>query len=169
MSARGGRAAANGWTVSSQTALVVRNADAVRRGLVGEIVSRLGARGLKIVGLKMMQVSRELALRHYEEHQGKPFFDGLVDFIISGPIVALALEGENAVGLVRRTMGATSPLDSDPGTVRGDLAVDIGRNLIHGSDSPESAQRELALFFAEAELLDYTRDNEPWITWITGA
>ena len=143
--------------------------DAVQRGLVGEIVSRLEARGLKIVGLKMMQVSRELALRHYEEHQGKPFFDGLVDFIISGPIVALALEGENAVGLVRRTMGATSPLDSDAGTVRGDLAVDIGRNLIHGSDSPESAQRELALFFAEAELLDYTRDNEPWITGITGA
>ena len=155
--------------MNSQKTLVLLKPDAVQRGLVGEIVSRLEARGLKIVGLKMMQVSRELALRHYEEHQGKPFFDGLVDFIISGPIVALALEGENAVGLVRRTMGATSPLDSDPGTVRGDLAVDIGRNLIHGSDSPESAQRELALFFAEAELLDYTRDNEPWITGITGA
>ena len=155
--------------MNPQKTLVLLKPDAVQRGLVGEIVSRLEARGLKIVGLKMMQVSRELALRHYEEHQGKPFFDGLVDFIISGPIVALALEGENAVGLVRRTMGATSPLDSDPGTVRGDLAVDIGRNLIHGSDSPESAQRELALFFAEAELLDYTRDNEPWITGITGA
>ena len=155
--------------MNPQKTLVLLKPDAVQRGLVGEIVSRLEARGLKIVGLKMMQVSRELALRHYEEHQGKPFFDGLVDFIISGPIVALALEGENAVGLVRRTMGATSPLDSDPGTVRGDLAVDIGRNLIHGSDSPESARRELALFFAEAELLDYTRDNEPWITGITGA
>ena len=149
-----------------QTALVLLKPDAVQRGLVGEIVSRLEARGLKIVGMKLMQVSRELALRHYQEHQGKPFFDGLVGFITSGPVVAMAVAGESAVELVQRTIGATSPLDSDAGTMRGDLAVDIGRNLIHGSDSPESAHRELALFFDEGELLSYTRDTD---TWITGA
>ena len=149
-----------------QTSLVLLKPDAVQRGLVGEIVSRLEARGLKIVGMKLLQVSRELALRHYQEHQGKPFFDGLVGFITSGPVVAMAVAGESAVELVRRTIGATSPLDSDAGTIRGDLAVDIGRNLIHGSDSPESAHRELALFFDEGELLSYTRDTD---TWITGA
>ena len=149
-----------------QTTLVLLKPDAVQRGLVGEIVSRLEARGLKIVGMKLLQVSRELALRHYQEHQGKPFFDGLVGFITSGPVVAMAVAGESAIELVRRTMGATSPLDSDAGTIRGDLAVDIGRNLIHGSDSPESARRELALFFGEGELLSYTRDTD---TWITGA
>ena len=149
-----------------QTSLVLLKPDAVQRGLVGEIVSRLEARGLKIVGMKLLQVSRELALRHYQEHQGKPFFDGLVGFITSGPVVAMAVAGESAIELVRRTMGATSPLDSDAGTIRGDLAVDIGRNLIHGSDSPESAHRELALFFDEGELLSYTRDTD---TWITGA
>jgi len=152
-----------------QITLVLLKPDAVQRGLIGEIVSRLEARGLKIVGMKMMQVSRELALRHYGEHQGKPFFDGLVAFITSGPIVAMALEAESAVELVRKTMGATSPLDSGPGTVRGDLAVDIGRNLIHGSDSPESAQRELALFFDEDELLAYSRDTDAWIAETTGA
>ena len=146
-----------------QKTLVLLKPDAVQRGLVGEIVSRLEARGLKIVGMKMMQVSPELALRHYGEHQGKPFFDGLVRFITSGPIVAMAVEAESAIELVRRTLGATSPLDSAPGTIRGDLAVDIGRNLIHGSDSPESAHRELALFFDDEELLDYPRDTDGWI------
>ncbi len=147
-----------------QKTLVLLKPDAVQRALVGEIVSRLEARGLKIVGMKLMQVSRELALRHYAEHEGKPFFDGLVAFITSGPIVAMALEGKDAVALVRRTMGATSPLDSDAGTIRGDLAVEIGRNLIHGSDSPESADRELRLFFADGELLSYDRDSDAWIT-----
>ena len=155
--------------MKSQRTLVLLKPDAVQRGLVGEIVSRLEARGLKIVGMKMMQVSRELALRHYQEHQGKPFFDGLVGFITSGPIVAMAVEAESAIKLVRRTMGATSPLDSGSGTIRGDLAVDIGRNLIHGSDSPESAQRELALFFNDGELLGYTRDTDAWIAGTTGA
>ena len=147
-----------------QETLVLLKPDAVQRALVGEIVSRLEARGLKIVGMKLMQVSRELALRHYAEHEGKPFFDGLVAFITSGPIVAMALEGKDAIALVRRTMGATSPLDSDAGTIRGDLAVEIGRNLIHGSDSPESAERELALFFVDGELLSYDRDSDAWIT-----
>ena len=149
--------------------LVLLKPDAVQRGLVGEIVSRLEARGLKIVAMKMIQVSREIALRLYEEHQGKPFYDGLVGFITSGPIVAMAVEAESAVQLVRRTMGATSPLDSEPGTIRGDLAVHVGRNLIHGSDSPESADRELALFFYEDELLGYTRDTDAWIAETTGA
>ena len=114
--------------------------------------------------MKLMKVSRVLAQRHYAEHEGKPFFGGLVDFITSGPIIAMAMEGNDAITLVRHTMGATSPLDSDAGTIRGDLAVEIGRNLVHGSDSPESADRELALFFTEDELLSYARDTDIWIT-----
>ena len=143
--------------------LVLVNPDGVQRGLIGEIISRLERRGLKIVGMKLMQVSGELANRHYGEHEGKPFFAGLVGFITSGPIVAMAIEGNNVVGLVRTTVGATNPADSAPGTIRGDLGVDIGRNLIHGSDSDESAKRELSLFFTEGELLDYSRDTDPWI------
>ncbi|HIA16874.1 MAG TPA: nucleoside-diphosphate kinase [Dehalococcoidia bacterium] len=143
--------------------LVLVKPDGVQRGLIGEIISRLERRGLKIVGMKLMQVSGELANRHYGEHEGKPFFAGLVGFITSGPIVAMAIEGNNVVGLVRTTVGATNPADSAPGTIRGDLGVDIGRNLIHGSDSDESAKRELSLFFTEGELLDYSRDTDPWI------
>ena len=143
--------------------LVLVKPDGVQRGLIGEIISRLERRGLKIVGMKLMQVSGELANRHYGEHEGKPFFAGLVGFITSGPIVAMAIEGNNVVGLVRTTVGATNPADSAPGTIRGDLGVDIGRNLIHGSDSDESAKRELSLFFTEGELLDYSRVTDPWI------
>ena len=143
--------------------LVLVKPDGVQRGLIGEIISRLERRGLKIVGMKLMQVSGELANRHYGEHEGKPFFAGLVGFITSGPIVAMAIEGNNVVGLVRTTVGATNPAASAPGTIRGDLGVDIGRNLIHGSDSDESAKRELSLFFTEGELLDYSRDTDPWI------
>ena len=143
--------------------LVLVKPDGVQRGLIGEIISRLERRGLKIVGMKLMQVSGELANRHYGEHEGKPFFAGLVGFITSGPIVAMAIEGNNVVGLVRTTVGETNPSDSAPGTIRGDLGVDIGRNLIHGSDSDESAKRELSLFFTEGELLDYSRDTDPWI------
>ena len=143
--------------------LVLVKPDGVQRGLIGEIISRLERRGLKIVGMKLMQVSGELANRHYGEHEGKPFFAGLVGFITSGPLVAMAIEGNHVVGLVRTTVGATNPADSAPGTIRGDLGVDIGRNLIHGSDSDESAKRELSLFFTEGELLDYSRDTDPWI------
>ena len=146
-----------------ETTLVLLKPDAVQRGLVGEVTGRLEKTGLKVVGLKLMQVSDELANRHYGEHIGKPFFDGLVSFITSGPIVAMALEGNNAVAIVRKTMGATNPVESPPGTVRGDLGVDIGRNLVHGSDSVESAGRELALFFEEGELLEYSRATDPWI------
>ncbi len=144
--------------------LVLLKPDAVQRGLCGEIVSRLERTGLKIVGMKLMRVSDELANRHYGEHVGKPFFDGLVGFITSGPIVAMAFEGNSAVAIVRKTMGATNPADSPPGSVRGDFGVDIGRNLVHGSDSPESAARELSLFFTEDELLRYDRATDPWIT-----
>ena len=147
-----------------ETTLVLLKPDAVQRGLVGEIVNRLEKTGLKITGMKLMQVSQELANQHYGEHVGKPFFEGLVSFITSGPIVALAVQGNGGVGIVRKTMGATNPAESPPGTVRGDFGIDIGRNLVHGSDSAESAAREVALFFDETDLVDYSRATDPWIT-----
>ena len=146
-----------------ETTLVLLKPDAVQRGLVGEFTARLERTGLKIVGMKLMRVSPELAKRHYGEHEGKPFFDGLVSFITSGPIVAMALEGPNAVAVVRKTMGATNPVESPAGTMRGDFGIDIGRNLVHGSDSAASAERELALFFEDAELVRYGRSNDEWI------
>ena len=146
-----------------ETTLVLLKPDAVQRGLVGEVTTRLERTGLKIVGMKLMQVSPELAERHYGEHVGKPFFDALVSFITSGPIVAMALGGPNAVAVVRKTMGATNPAESPAGTVRGDFGIDIGRNLVHGSDSADSAERELALFFDDGELLSYSRSTDGWI------
>ena len=143
--------------------LVLVKPDGVQRGLIGEVISRLERRGLKLVGMKLMQVDDALARRHYGEHVDRPFFAGLVEFITSSPVVAMAWEAENAVEAVRNTMGQTDPTTSPPGTIRGDLALDIGRNLVHGSDSPDSAQRELSLFFSAAELLDYSRGNDPWI------
>jgi nucleoside-diphosphate kinase len=144
--------------------LVLLKPDAVQRGLAGQILTRLEARGLKIVGIKLMRMDQALAHRHYEAHVGKPFFQGLVDFITSGPLVAMILEGTDAVTVVRSTMGETNPANATPGTVRGDLAIEIGRNLIHGSDSPEAADRETALFFEASEILSYSRDTDPWIT-----
>ena len=143
--------------------LVLVKPDGVQRGLIGEVISRLERRGLKLVGMKLMQVDDALARQHYGEHVGRPFFAGLVDFITSSPVVAMAWEAENAVEAVRNTMGQTNPTASPPGTIRGDLGLDIGRNLVHGSDSPESAMRELTLFFTGAELLDYSRANDSWI------
>ena len=148
----------------TQQTLVLIKPDGVQRGLVGEIISRLEARGLRIVAMKMKHLDMETASQHYGVHRERPFFKGLVGFITSSPLVALVLEGPNAVDLVRRAMGATNPLDAEPGTIRGDLAVDIGRNLIHGSDSTESAASEIRLFFDEAELTTYNRDVQPWIT-----
>ena len=147
-----------------ETTLVLLKPDAVQRGLVGEIVNRLEKTGLKITGMKLMQVTQELANQHYGEHVGKPFFEGLVSFMTSGPIVAMAVQGNGAVAIVRKTMGATNPAESPPGTVRGDYGIDIGRNLVHGSDSVESAAREVDLFFEESELVDYSRATDPWIT-----
>lgn len=146
-----------------ETTLVLLKPDAVQRGLVGTITARLESTGLKVVGMKLMHVSNNLAERHYAEHVGKPFFEGLVSFITSGPIVAMALEGDGAISIVRKTMGATDPADSAPGSIRGDFATDIGRNLVHGSDSSESAARELALFFDDSEILDYARSTDAWI------
>ena len=143
--------------------LVLVKPDGVQRGLIGEVISRLERRGLKLVGMKLMQVDDALARQHYGEHVDRPFFAGLVDFITSSPVVAMAWEAENAVEAVRNTIGQTNPTASPPGTIRGDLGLDIGRNLGHGSDSPESAIRELALFFTRAELLDYSRANDSWI------
>lgn len=137
--------------------------DGVQRGLIGEVISRLERRGLKLVGMKLMQVDDALARQHYGEHVDRPFFGGLVDFITSSPVVAMAWEADNAAEVVRNTIGQTNPTTSPAGTIRGDLGLDIGRNLVHGSDSPESAVRELGLFFKDGELLDYTRANDSWI------
>ena len=144
--------------------LVLIKPDAVQRGLVGAVVSRLESRGLKIVAMRMLHMDEGMAARHYDAHVEKPFFKGLVDFITSGPLVAMVLEGNNVVEMTRNTMGVTNPVNAPPGTIRGDLAIDIGRNLIHGSDSVETAQKEIALFFSPQEILDYLRDAEPWIT-----
>lgn len=144
--------------------LVLVKPDGVQRGLIGEVIGRLERRGLKLVGMKLMQVDEALAHRHYGEHVDRPFFPGLVEFITSGPVVAMAWEADNAVEIVRNTMGPTNPANAPPGTIRGDLGVDIGRNLIHGSDSPESAGRELALFFHPGEILAYSRSSDAWIT-----
>ena len=146
-----------------QKTLVLIKPDAVQRGLSGEIIARLERRGLKLVGMKMLHVSQELAHRHYGAHVDKPFFGSLVDFITSSPLIAIAVEGENAVDVMRTTMGATNPVDASPGTIRGDYGLTIGMNLIHGSDSPESAETELALFFDESEIIDYQRGIDDWI------
>jgi nucleoside-diphosphate kinase len=146
-----------------QRTLVIVKPDGVQRGLVGPILSRLEARGLKIVGLKLLQVSSDLAARHYAEHLGKPFYEGLLRYITSGPVIVACVEGTSAVQMVRNSVGATNPLNAAPGTIRGDLALDIGRNLIHASDAPETADRELALWFEQSELVSYTRTTDPWI------
>ena len=148
----------------TQQTLVLIKPDGVQRGLVGEIISRLEARGLRIAAMKMTHLDMETASNHYGVHRERPFFKGLVEFITSSPLVAMVLEGPNAVDLVRRTMGATNPVEAQPGTIRGDLAIDIGRNLIHGSDSTESAASEIQLFFDAAEITSYERDVQPWIT-----
>jgi nucleoside-diphosphate kinase len=149
--------------VSAERTLVLIKPDGVQRELVGEILQRIERRGLKLVGLKMMRMSKDLAARHYAEHQGKPFYDGLIAFITSGPVVAMIWEGREAVSVVRSLMGATDPLKAAPGTIRGDLALDHGMNLIHGSDSPARAQTEMGLFFSEGELHDYERTADRWI------
>ena len=146
-----------------QRTLVLLKPDAVQRGLVGQIISRLEAKGLKLVAMKMIQVDEALAKRLYAIHEGKPFFAGLVEHITSSPLIAAVLEGEDAVAVVCRTMGETDPARALPGTIRGDLALDIGRNLIHGSDSAETAQTEIGLFFSAGEILPYHRDTDRWI------
>jgi len=135
--------------VAVERTLVLCKPDAVSRGLCGEIVGRLERRGFALRGARFLKVTRPLAQQHYAEHKGKPFFSGLVSFITSGPVLALAVEGESAISVVRAMMGATNPVDSAPGTIRGDLALELSENIVHGSDSKASAKRELALFFPD--------------------
>jgi len=137
--------------------------DGVQRGLVGEVVSRFEKRGIEICALKMMKIPKELAERHYGEHKGKSFYDSLVAFITSGPVVCMVLEGDNAVTAVRAMMGKTNPQDAPIGTIRGDLAMHMSKNVVHGSDSPESAKREIALFFNDYEIQKYDRIDGVWL------
>jgi nucleoside-diphosphate kinase len=146
-----------------QRTLLLVKPDGVQRQLVGRVLARFEDRGLKIVGLKLVQTSRELAEQHYAVHREKPFFKGLVEFITSGPLVAAALEGPNAIAIVRAMNGATRPHEAAPGSIRGDFAVETAQNLVHASDSPENAAAELALWFKPGELLDYAREIDRWV------
>jgi nucleoside-diphosphate kinase len=143
--------------------LILAKPDAVQRGLVGELIARFERRGLTIVGLKLINISKALAQEHYKEHVGKPFFQGLVDYITCCPVVAMVVQGPKAIEIARSTIGATNPAAAAPGSIRGDLAISIGRNLVHGSDGAASAEREVALFFKADELLDYARSADQWI------
>ena len=144
--------------------LILVKPDGVQRCIAGEIISRLERRGLKIAGLKMLQMDRALAERHYAVHKEKPFFNDLVNFITSGPIIAAVLEGEKAIESTRQTMGATDPKKAAPGTIRADLGINMEHNLIHGSDSPENAEKEISIFFKPGEVLTYSRDIDKWLT-----
>ncbi len=137
--------------------------DGVQRGLVGEVISRLEKKGLKIVAMKMLWIQEELAREHYAEHAEKPFFQALVDYITSGPVVAMVVEGKEAVKVVRTLVGATNPVEASPGTIRGDFGMDIGRNVVHASDSLESAEREISLFFDADEIVEYSKSGEEWL------
>ncbi|MGC8228326.1 nucleoside-diphosphate kinase [Pseudobacillus badius] len=137
--------------------------DGVQRGLIGEIVARFEKKGFQLVGAKLMSVSKETAEQHYAEHKERPFFGELVDFITSSPVFAMVWEGENVIATARQMMGATNPKDAAPGTIRGDFGVTVGKNIIHGSDSPESAEREIAIFFKEEELTTYNKQINDWV------
>jgi nucleoside-diphosphate kinase len=146
-----------------EQSLIILKPDAVQRGLVGPILSRIEQRGLKIIGLKLMRIDEALARKHYAVHEGKPFFAGLVEYIISGPVVVLVVTGKNVIATVRTMVGATNPVNAAPGTIRGDYAVEIGRNLIHASDSPENGVAEVANFFKPEELVEAERSLDGWI------
>jgi nucleoside-diphosphate kinase len=146
-----------------QRTLVLAKPDAVQRGLIGEIIGRFERKGLKVVGLRLLSVPRDMAERHYAVHAGKQFYDGLVEFITSGPVAAIALEGPDAIAIVRLMVGKTMPNEADPGTIRGDLGVAGLRNLIHASDAPDTAESELALWFGADALVDYGREIDAWI------
>jgi len=146
-----------------QKTFVILKPDAVQRQLVGELVARFERHGLKIVAMKFMQVSTDLAQRHYAVHRERPFFNDLIAYITSGPVVAMVAEGPSAIQMVRNMVGATNPLEAAPGSIRGDYGMQIGRNLVHASDGPETAQTEVAMWFDESELVDYQRDLERWI------
>ncbi|ABU56173.1 nucleoside-diphosphate kinase [Roseiflexus castenholzii] len=146
-----------------ERSLIILKPDAVQRGLIGPILTRIEQRGLRIVGLKLMQIDEALARRHYAIHEGKPFFDSLIAYITSGPVVVLVVTGANVIEMVRSMVGATNPGKAAPGTIRGDFALEIGRNLIHASDSPENGEMEVNLFFRAEELVDMRRSTDQWI------
>ena len=146
-----------------ERSLVLIKPDAIQRGLAGEIISRLEQKGLKIVAMKMLHMDEKLAQRHYAIHKGKAFFNGLVDFITSSPIIAIVFQGKNAVEIIRQMMGETDPVKARSGTIRGDFGIDIGHNLVHGSDSLENASKEIELFFKKNEILDYDRELDTWL------
>lgn len=146
-----------------EKSFVMIKPDGVQRELIGEIIGRFEKKGAKIIGLKLMRIKRELAEKHYEVHQGKPFFEELIKFITSGPVVAMVFEGENMVDIVRKMIGATNPANALPGTVRGDFVLDTGQNIIHASDSLENAAREISLFFKEDELVSYNLNMLKWV------
>ncbi len=137
--------------------------DGVARGLIGEVISRIERKGLKIVALKMIWVSKELAEEHYKEHRGKNFYDGLIRYITSSPSVAMVIEGKDAISVVRAMIGKTNPKEAALGTIRGDLAMEIGRNVVHAADSEESAKREISLYFSEDEIFSYEKPDEKWV------
>ena len=143
--------------------LVLAKPDAVQRGLIGEIIGRFERKGLKVIAIRLLSVPREMAEEHYAVHAGKPFYPGLVEFITSGPVAAIALEGPDAIAVVRKLVGKTMPGDAEPGTIRGDLGVSGLRNLIHASDAPETARDELELWFGTDALVGYSRDVDAWI------
>jgi nucleoside-diphosphate kinase len=143
--------------------LVLIKPDGVHRQLIGPIITRLEQRGLKIVAMKMIQVRQDLARKHYAIHEGKPFFEPLIKYITSSPVVAMVVEGPKAIEVTRNTMGATNPVNAAPGTIRADYALEIGRNLVHGSDGPETAAAEIALWFDKSDILSYERDVDRWI------
>ena len=143
-----------------EMSFVMLKPDAVLRRLSGKVMNRLEERGLKIVAVKMMIIPRDLAQKHYAEHQEKPFFGDLVDYITSGPVLAMVIQGEECISLIRKMVGATNPKEADLGTIRGDYAIDTGRNIIHASDSPQSATREIALFFQDTEICKYVLPDE---------
>ena len=143
--------------------LVIIKPDGVQRSLIGPIITRFERRGLRIAGLKLMRIDGALAGRHYAIHEGKPFYEPLIRYITSSPVVVMVLEGNDAIEIARRTMGATNPAEAAPGTIRADFGLEIGRNLVHGSDGPDTAAFEVPLFFTEDELLSYERDTDCWI------
>jgi nucleoside-diphosphate kinase len=143
--------------------LILVKPDGVQRGLIAEVIGRFERRGLRLAGMKFMQMSRALAEAHYGEHEGKKFYEGLVSYITSGPVVAMVWEGTNTIRVARDTIGATKPFEAAPGTIRGDLALEVGRNIVHGSDGTDSAAREIGLFFKPEELVSWSRDLDGWV------
>ena len=155
--------------MSKESTLVLIKPDGVNRGIIGKVIERLESTGLKIVGIKLILIDKNLASNHYHEHKDKPFFSSLVSFITSSPVIALALKGENAIQKTRTMMGTTNPLESDPGTIRGDFGLTVEKNIIHGSANEKDAKRELGLYFNNNELLDYSRSIDKWTEWFSGS